>query len=74
MLCRHGYQILQNANNRILDKLSLRFLAKVQTKDFSHSRVEERFKELTIGICEELQIEMLAMECYKDHAHLFLKS
>ena len=35
--------------------------------------VEDDFKELTQQICDNLGIEILAMECHIDHVHLFLK-
>jgi putative transposase len=34
--------------------------------------VEERFKYMVEYICEEMEIEILAIECDKDHAHMFL--
>ena len=49
------------------------FCPKYRRKIFLIPHVEERFKHLTRKICDELQIEILAMECHKDHVHLFLK-
>ena len=49
------------------------FCPKYRRKIFLIPHVEERFKSLTGKICDELQIEILAMECHKDHVHLFLK-
>lgn len=49
------------------------FCPKYRRKIFLIPNVEARFKELTREICKELRIEILAMECHKDHAHLFLK-
>lgn len=34
--------------------------------------VEERFKELVKMKCKELEIEIIAMECDKDHSYMFL--
>lgn len=34
--------------------------------------VEQRFKELVKIKCKELDIDIIAIECDKDHAHLFL--
>ena len=36
--------------------------------------MEERFKELVNLKCKELKIEIIAVECDKDHVHLFLNS
>ena len=49
------------------------FCPKYRRKIFLIPYVEDRFKSLTEKICAELQIEILAMECHKDHVHLFLK-
>lgn len=49
------------------------FCPKYRRKIFLIPHVEERFKELTRQICEELKIEILAMECHIDHVHLFLR-
>ncbi|MCH3950355.1 MAG: IS200/IS605 family transposase [Acidaminococcus sp.] len=49
------------------------FCPKYRRKIFLIPHVEERFKELTRQICDELKIEILAMECHIDHVHLFLR-
>ena len=49
------------------------FCPKYRRKIFLIPHVEERFKSLTEKNCDELQIEILAMECHKDHVYLFLK-
>lgn len=36
--------------------------------------VEKRFKEIVAEVCEKLDIEIIAIECDKDHCHLFLNS
>lgn len=36
--------------------------------------VEERLKILLSEICEELDIQILAVECDKDHCHLFVNA
>ena len=33
---------------------------------------KERFKHMVKYICEELEIEIIAIECDKDHTHMFL--
>ena len=49
------------------------FCPKYRRKIFLIPNVENRFKELTRQICNELRIEILAMECHVDNVHLFLK-
>lgn len=41
-------------------------------KIFLIPNVEERFKELVKIKCKELEIEIIAIECDKDHSHMFL--
>ncbi len=36
--------------------------------------VETRFKELLDEICSDLNIEIIAVECDKDHCHLFVNA
>lgn len=48
------------------------FCPRYRRKIFNIPGVEDRFKELTADECARLQIEVLAMECHIDHAHLFL--
>ena len=50
------------------------FCPRYRRKIFLNSKVEERFKMLVQEICKELEIEIIAMECEKDHVHLFLNS
>jgi len=50
------------------------FCPRYRRKIFLNSKVEERFKMLVQEICEELEIEIITMECGKDHVHLFLNS
>ena len=50
------------------------FCPRYRRKIFLNSQVEERFKTLVQEICEELEIEVIAMECDKDHVHLFLNT
>lgn len=49
------------------------FCPKYRRKIFIIPNIETRFKELTQQICEELNINIIAMECNVDHVHLFLK-
>ena len=48
------------------------FCPRYRRKIFDIDGVEERFKELIRQECELQEIEILAMECHHDHAHLFL--
>ena len=50
------------------------FCPRYRRKIFLDSQLEERFKMLVQEICEELEIEILAMECNQDHVHLFLNA
>ena len=50
------------------------FCPRYRRKIFLNSQVEERFKTLVREICDELEIEILAMECDQDHVHLFLNT
>ena len=49
------------------------FCPKYRRRIFVIPNVEDDFKELTQKICDNLGIEILAMECHIDHVHLFLK-
>lgn len=48
------------------------FCPRYRRKIFNIPKVEERFKELVKNICDELSIEIIAIECDKDHTHMFL--
>ena len=48
------------------------FYPRYRRKIFNIPGVEERFKELVSAACEKNSIQILAMECHVDHAHLFL--
>ena len=48
------------------------FCPRYRRKIFDIDGVEERFKEVISEECKSLDIEILAMECNKDNAHLFL--
>ena len=50
------------------------FCPRYRRKIFLDSKLEERFKMLVQEVCEELEIEIFAMECDKDHVHLFLNA
>jgi putative transposase len=47
-------------------------LSKIQKKNIFDTGVEEWFKYMVKYICEELEIEIIAIECDKDHTHMFL--
>jgi putative transposase len=48
------------------------FCPRYRRKIFIDVKVEQRFKEMVHEICELLKIKVLALECDKDHAHIFL--
>lgn len=48
------------------------FCPRYRRKIFLRADVEERFKQLVQEICGELDIVILALECDKDHTHVFL--
>lgn len=50
------------------------FCPRYRRKIFLRSDVEERFKQLVQEVCEELDIVMVALECDKDHTHMFLNA
>ena len=50
------------------------FCPRYRRKIFLIPGVEERFKELVRQICQEKELDILAMECDKDHVHLFVEA
>ncbi len=48
------------------------FCPRYRRKIFLIPGVEDRFKELVRDVCIQNDIEILAMECHKDHVHLFV--
>ncbi|MFP3375424.1 IS200/IS605 family transposase [Bacillus sp. SIMBA_069] len=48
------------------------FCPRYRRKIFLNAKVEECFKALVQELCNELDIIIIAMECDKDHVHLFL--
>ena len=48
------------------------FCPRYRRKIFLIPHVEERFKELVSIKCKELEIEIIAIECDKDHTYMFL--
>lgn len=50
------------------------FCPRYRRKIFLRTDVEERFKQLVHEICDGLEIVIMALECDKDHAHLFLNA
>src|SRR5919199_4357016 len=50
------------------------FCPRYRRKIFLQAEVEQRFKELVHGVCEELQIQIIALECDEDHTHMFLNA
>lgn len=50
------------------------FCPRYRRKIFSIPGVEERFKELIVKICDELNIEDISIECSIDHVYLYLNA
>lgn len=50
------------------------FCPRYRRKIFLQAKVEQRFKELVHEVCEELQIQIVALECDKDHTYMFLNA
>lgn len=48
------------------------FCPRYRRKIFDIPKVEDRFEDLVNSICEEMEIEIIAIECDKDHTHMFL--
>lgn len=48
------------------------FCPRYRRKIFLIPNVEERFKHMVNFICKEMDIDVIAIECDKDHAHMFL--
>lgn len=50
------------------------FCPRYRRKIFLIDGLEARFKELVTQICEQNDIDILAMECHVDHYHLFVNA
>lgn len=50
------------------------FCPRYRRKIFLIDGLEARFKELVNQICEQNEIEILAIECHIDHCHLFVNA
>ena len=50
------------------------FCPKYRRKIFDNPKIEARFKELISLKCDSLGIEIIAMECDRDHTHIFLSA
>lgn len=50
------------------------FSPRYRRKIFLINGVEERFKNLVKYVCKEMKIEIIAIECDKDHTHIFLNT
>lgn len=48
------------------------FCPRYRRKIFLIPKVEELFKTLVKEKCKEMEIEIIAIECDKDHTHMFL--
>lgn len=50
------------------------FCPRYRRKIFLDSKLEQRFKEMVHEICREIDINVVAIECDKDHTHMFLNA
>ncbi|WP_214789513.1 IS200/IS605 family transposase, partial [Exiguobacterium sp. s21] len=50
------------------------FCPRYRRKLFDDDLFERRFKEIVHDVCEGLDIHLLAIECDRDHTHLFLSA
>lgn len=50
------------------------FCPRYRRKIFNIEGLENRFKTLVKNKCKEMGIEIIAIECDKDHTHMFLNS
>lgn len=48
------------------------FCPRYRRKIFNIPKLEDRFKNIVQDICDELEIKIIAIECDKDHTHIFL--
>lgn len=48
------------------------FCPRYRRKIFDIPNVEKRFKEVVKDICKETNIDIIAIECDRDHTHMFL--
>jgi putative transposase len=48
------------------------FCPRYRRKIFLIPNVEERFKHMVNFVCNEMEINIIAIECDKDHVHMFL--
>ena len=50
------------------------FCPRYRRKIFLIPNLEDRFKQLVCEICKSMDIDILALECDTDHAHLFISA
>ncbi|MEK5187137.1 MULTISPECIES: IS200/IS605 family transposase [Solibacillus] len=50
------------------------FCPRYRRKIFLNNEVEKRFKEIVKEICDSLNTEIIAIECDRDHAYMFLNT
>lgn len=54
--------------------ITLFFVHDIEKESFFKIDVENKFKELIKEVCDDLKIEIIAIETDQDHAHLFLNA
>ncbi|MDL4842117.1 IS200/IS605 family transposase [Aquibacillus rhizosphaerae] len=50
------------------------FCPRYRRKIFLRADIEKRFKELVLEVCGKWKIQVIAIECDKDHTHMILNS
>jgi putative transposase len=62
--------------NTTVSKVNYHFIfcPRYRRKVFLIDGFEQRFKELVTQICEQNDVDILAMECHIDHVHLFVNT
>lgn len=50
------------------------FCPRYRRKIFNNPHIEARFKELIFQIAKEYDMQILAIKCDKDHAHIFVNA
>ena len=68
----YSYSLRSRMKSRRLDRFDFVFCPRYRRKIFLIDGVEARFKELVHQICEQNDIDILALECHIDHCHLFV--
>ena len=50
------------------------FCPRYRRKIFLNEKLEKRFKKIVTDVCDRQGIKVIALECDKDHVHMFLQA